>query len=602
MRLSAKMVLIFSTMMLVALLILSSYAAESAIDGANAFTEARFHNMAVSITRDLRDDFSMMELTLEELTNNSSYMAALNQMIRDDSEDQKMGLAAGKAAIQQMEQSPLVDAYDRVTFYTRDGIFLTTPALINTVLGDGSNRAEDDIASFPWLDAADQSASFFVLPPHNDFLSRRQDATVYGLVQRVTYHDKDIGYLEISTSAERLANLMDYVDEEDILVQIFLDDGSMLFSSASETVVWPKGLPQDEYTRVAVGENETEYNVYHTYSEKYDLHLVIAQDAAAIESNNLVIWKGMFRRVLYIMIPTILVIALVSISLTRSTRRLTKKMRHISTENVLTSNPEELRELTESVTSPADSETRELERVFNSMMRKLREKASVEMTLREGALQAQLSALQTQINPHFIYNTLNIISARSMESGNFDVIEICDQFAQMLRYSTDTRVRTATMAEEIENVRNYLMLAKARYEDNLEFTIDVPENLSSITVPKLTLQPLVENALNHGFDGKNTLRKLSVSGQIENGSLILEIRDNGTGFSDEMLQSLRSRIQEIEDGKVSIASSGGHIGLANTCLRLHYYSKGAMHMAIRNDNGAVITLTMPCGGEKKSGV
>ena len=59
--------------------------------------------------------------------------------------------------------------------------------------------------------------------------------------------------------------------------------------------------------------------------------------------------------------------------------------------------------------------------------------------MREGTLQAQLSALQTQINPHFVYNTLNIISAKSMESGNYEVIEICDQFAQMLRYATDTR-------------------------------------------------------------------------------------------------------------------------------------------------------------------
>ena len=82
--------------------------------------------------------------------------------------------------------------------------------------------------------------------------------------------------------------------------------------------------------------------------------------------------------------------------------------------------------------------------------------------MREGTLQAQLSALQTQINPHFVYNTLNIISAKSMESGNYEVIEICDQFAQMLRYATDTRSRTATMAEELENVRYYLMLSKAR--------------------------------------------------------------------------------------------------------------------------------------------
>ncbi len=98
----------------------------------------------------------------------------------------------------------------------------------------------------------------------------------------------------------------------------------------------------------------------------------------------------------------------------------------------------------------------------------------------------------------------------------------------------------------------------------------------------------------HGFDGKNALRKLSVTGQIMDKRLILEIRDNGNGFSDEMLQSLRARIRDIDEGKVAIEASGGHIGLVNTCLRLHYYSQGKMRMDIRNDGGAVITMTMPC--------
>ena len=234
-------------------------------------------------------------------------------------------------------------------------------------------------------------------------------------------------------------------------------------------------------------------------------------------------------------------------------------------------------------------------------MLKQRESTLNEIAMREGTLQARLSALQMQINPHFVYNTLNIISAKSMESGNYDVIEICDQFAQMLRYSTDTRSRTATMAEELENARYYLMLSKARYEDNLEFTIDVPENLTSLTVPKLTLQPLVENALSHGFNGANALRKLWITGHIEKARFILEIRDNGNGFSEDSLSRLRRQIEQVENNQLSIQSGDGHIGLINTCLRLHYYSKGTMHMSIRNENGAVVTLTFLYDGGMPAG-
>ncbi len=601
MRLSTKLILILSAMMLSALLVLSNYAANTSVMGANAFTEARFHNMAVSIYRDIQQDYSMMQLTLEELTSNSTLMAALNQMIRDDSDDQKMAKAAEKAALQQLIQSPLVDGYQRVTFYTRDGVFLTVPPDKDISLTYGSPQAAQTISAFPWLDKADASDSFCVLAPHRDFFSRRQDAMVYGIVQKVSYHGKEIGYLEIAKGADQLNRIMDFVDNDVVLVQVYQESGALLFSSTGESLDWPDTLAQNEYTRITPENCETEYLVYHTLMERGGLHLVIAQDAHLQDMQNYRLRRDMFLRAIYIMIPTGIMISLVSLGLTRSTRKLTRKVRQIPISSMLKTSPGALSELAETVTSPTDKETHELEQVFNAMMLHLREAASAEMALREGALQARLSALQTQINPHFIYNTLNIISAKSMESGNFDVIEICNQFAQMLRYSTDTRSQTATMAEEIEFVRSYLMLAKARYEDNLEFSIDVPENLGDITVPRLTLQPLVENALNHGFDGKNVLRRLSVSGHIEDGLLVLIIRDNGTGFSGEMLQSLRSRIRAIEEGTVSIESTGGHIGLINTCLRLHYYSKGAMRIAIGNDNGAVITLTMPCSAEKQPG-
>ena len=600
MRLSTKMVLIFSAMMLLALLVLLSLSSQTVVDGSNAFTEMRFHNMAVSIARDLEDEFSMMQLTLQDLTDDPNFMSALKQIIRDDTDEQKMGLAAGKIAVSRLKNSPLVNTNYRVSFYTRDGVFLTWPALADEETYEpepGTNRAGDLIRAFPWLDRVDQTDGICVLALHDDYFMPDTDTTVYGIVQKISYGGSEIGYLEIDQLSENLNRVMDYTDEENITVEVYLTNGHILFSNAGKAdsdqlSSWPKDLTHDAYTRITPEGFPEAFNVHHYYLSSHSLHIIIAQPASVIDQNRNTLRWSMLRRSMYVTIPALLLIMYVSIRLTRSTRRLTRKVRRISSENMLSPDSEQMKELSETVTSPIDRETYELEQVLNAMMQQLRQNASVEIALREGTLHAQLNALQTQINPHFIYNTLNIISARSMESGNYDVIEICDQFAQMLRYSTDTRSRTATIVEEIENVRNYLMLAKARYEENLEFRIDVPESLNSISVPKLTLQPLVENALTHGFDGKNVLRKLTISGQVMNDDLILEIRDNGNGFSDEMLENLRGRIREIEEGKVSVESAGGHIGLVNTCLRLYYYSHGAMHIAIRNDNGAVITITM----------
>ena len=597
MKLSVKMILLFSVMMLVGLLIFSSYAARVTVQGASAFTEARFRNMSASIERDLTQEVSMMKMTLRELTENTTFMAALNQVVRDDSPDRKMAMAAGKTAVNQLLHSPLVDAFYRVTFYTRDGGFLTT--FVEAV--DRDHRLEPDteeakaaINALPWLDEADKTAGFLLLSQHSDILSDPHDVTVYGIAQRVEYHGKTIGYLEVANRREDADRYLQFIDNESVCVEMVLDNGDRLFESKPADWTWPEDLASDAFTTVETDEKGQHRTVYHTRINSLGLHLYISQDADISTQSNALLRRAMFRRASYIMLPTLVMILLVSLGLTRSIGKLTKKVRQLPADSVLRPDDEAARSLLATVTNPGDRETYELEQGFNKLILRLRESAANEMSLREGTLQAQLNALQTQINPHFIYNTLNIISAKSMESGNFDVIEICDQFAQMLRYSTDTRSKTATMAEEIENVRNYLMLAKARYEDNLEYVIDVPENLNAITVPKLTLQPLVENAMTHGFDGTNVLRKLAVTGQIKDGRLILEIRDNGTGFSDEMLGSLRARIREIEEGKVSIASSGGHIGLANTCLRLHYYSHGKMRVSIRNENGAVVTLTMPC--------
>lgn len=593
MKLSTKMVLIFSIIMLLALLLLSFYAIQISIKGANAFIEARFHNMSTSIQRDLEQDFSMMNMTLHELTENTTFMAALNQMVRDDSEDQKMATAAGNAAFQQLLQSPLVDTFYRVSFYTRDGIFLTTQVDKDQRMVSGSEEAKAQISALSWLDSADQSADPIVLAPHEDIFSSSRQLRVYGIVQQLRYHGNTIGYLEICSQQESLMRIMEFLGDSLVSVEVIFEDGQRLFESQNADWVWPEKLVQDTFTRIEL-DDHTSRVVLHTVLDQLGLHLYISQDSAFIDMANDNQRITMFRMALLAMLPAIILIILVSLGLTRSVRKLTKKMQQIPASSVLHQDDLPAHSLLTSVTSSWDRETYELEQVINHLMVRLRDSTTNEIALREGTLHAQLGALQAQINPHFVYNTLNIISAKSMESGNYDVIEICDQFAQMLRYSTDTSSRTATMAEEIENVRNYLMLAKARYENNLEFTIDVPENLNKITVPKLTLQPLVENAITHGYDGKNELRKLSITGRIEGQHLILEIRDNGTGFSNEMLQNMRARIQEIKEGKLSIESTGGHIGLINTCMRLHYYSHGEMSVAIHNEVGAVITITMLC--------
>lgn len=584
MRLTTKMILLFSIIMAVATAALASFTVQFSLDGASLFTKARFENMSTSISLDIEREADMMRLTLDTLTGDASFMSALNQFVRDDSADQKLGVAARTAALQQLYQSPLVDRYYCVAFFNQNGLSF-------------SSSAEKDAVALnieELMRLLEDGSQELLLPPSENILSHRQGISVYGLIHPVRYHGNLLGYLVALNEYSALDHILSFVDNNDeILTQAFFDDGTLFFSNRDAVVDFPLDLPTDEMLSWTDPQTQTIYDAMHTHMDSVGLHLFLAQDGMLAVIGNNRIRNSIFQRGLLIMLPSLILISLLSLGLTRSIRHLTKKVQRTSSSTILLNNSDALEVLNQHVTSLTDKEIHALEDAYIQMMMKLRENAINELALREGTLQAQLSALQTQINPHFIYNTLNIISAKSMESGNLEIIEICDQFASMLRYSTDTRSRTATIQEEIENVRNYLLLAKARYEENLDFFIDVPDGLHSINVPKLTLQPLVENALTHGFDGKNILRRLSVIGTLTAEELILTIRDNGTGFSDEMLGNLRQRIKEIDAGLVSIEKSGGHIGLINTCLRLHYYSKGTMHMTIHNDHGAVITLTMP---------
>ena len=214
MRLSVKMVLIFAAMMIIAMMILSSYAVTITRDGANAFTEARFHNMAENISQELRDDFGKMRMTMQELSENSTLIAALNQLVRDDSEEQKQALSAGKTALTQLKRSPLVNTCGRVSFYTRDGIFLTWPALVDDeeIQPAYSNRMADLVATYDWLDRADESEEPYILVPHPGFQSDPEQEIVYGLVQAVRFSGRVIGYLEVDLKLEELENLMEFTD------------------------------------------------------------------------------------------------------------------------------------------------------------------------------------------------------------------------------------------------------------------------------------------------------------------------------------------------------------------------------------------------------
>lgn len=152
----------------------------------------------------------------------------------------------------------------------------------------------------------------------------------------------------------------------------------------------------------------------HTRVEWLNLNLYVAQDNAAIAASLSRICQTIIRTSVFIIVPTLILIALFSMRLTQSIRKLTRKVQQSPVDSAPGDEAQIRQALSTTVTSTRDPEIHELELTFNNLMLKQRESTLNEISMREGTLQAQLSALQTQINPHFVYNTPNIISAKSM--------------------------------------------------------------------------------------------------------------------------------------------------------------------------------------------
>ena len=152
--------------------------------------------------------------------------------------------------------------------------------------------------------------------------------------------------------------------------------------------------------------------------------------------------------------------------------------------------------------------------------------------------------MQAQINPHFLYNTLDTI-IWLIESGEItEAVNMVGSLSNFFRFSLSRGQNVITLKEEQQHIRSYLEIQQMRYRDLMEYQIELPEELEHFLLPKLTLQPLVENALYHGIKIRRRKGLIRVSGRVDENHLILEVTDDGCGMSPERLAEVRESLTE----------------------------------------------------------
>ncbi|WP_241243054.1 cache domain-containing sensor histidine kinase [Paenibacillus whitsoniae] len=206
----------------------------------------------------------------------------------------------------------------------------------------------------------------------------------------------------------------------------------------------------------------------------------------------------------------------------------------------------------------------------------------------------QLIALQSQINPHFIYNTLDIFSARMELAGQYEVSDAMADFGKMMRYHMNGQAKFATLAEELRFLEQYLSLQKIKYGDSIHFKINVPGELLAVQVLKFILQPIVENSVKHGFARQDTLQ-IEVTVALEREQMLLiRVKDNGSGIQaarlEEMNEQFRTSVY-LPKGDRDRESIG--LGNINERLKLFYGEQFPLQLTGAEGAFTETILTLP---------
>ena len=243
-------------------------------------------------------------------------------------------------------------------------------------------------------------------------------------------------------------------------------------------------------------------------------------------------------------------------------------------------------------TETANDETGQLTQEFRVMLESIdtliRENYEKQLILQD----TRYKMLQAQINPHFLYNTLNTVTWMIRAGQNKDAIRVVVELGELLRAAL-SKEQTSTVAQEVQLARSYITIQEFRYADQASFALTAEGELDRYRMPRMVLQPLIENAILHGIDDALNFRHIEVLAKEEETDILLRVTDDGLGMSEEQLDAVR---------KGTAKPKGHGIGLSNIQERLKLmYGEFQMEIDSKPGEGTTVTLRLPKQMEDNNG-
>lgn len=434
-----------------------------------------------------------------------------------------------------------------------------------------------------------------ILPTHEDpfAISEKKDRVTVSLLRKMNlsfYSQKDVGVIEVQQSYEKIEEICSQnYDRNNMQLYVVDEDGNIVYP-------YEDTKKTREMKRVTETFGSQQCDVIVSSKEISGIgmqhQLSNAPWKVIVFQRNKDFFGPIFRSVRRILIFGGGMLIFMILAVFFATKRI---MNPIVTLRKTVENSDTGEALDFSDLKTEIDEIDLLQRAFTKMVKHIHEAAELMGAMREKELELKIEVLQAQINPHFLYNSLAAISAAGMEDGSFRTQMMCVELSELLRYAGSDTGKHIDIQTELENLENYLKCMKWRYEDNLEYRIEVEGKTNVDFIPKLTFQPLAENSFAHGFSNTLPPYKIQVNCAVSENGWIFTLKDNGCGISDERLLEIQTAIDNVdfifEESKAYTELRTENMAILNIYMRLKQeYGRKVCFTVKSKENGTEIKI------------
>ena len=447
-----------------------------------------------------------------------------------------------------------ISVFNRYGDYVSSGVMPQSKAYADNVLR--SHMDLDEIISRLVLN----DEHIYVEGPHPDYWNSKVGYEMISLYCPLgnKIQDDMYGIIEIQQDFQKLVKTLLPGLDQDMAVLLFDSSGRCIFNSM-ESICPPEYYdfyysqasknPDSRYgfCRIKVGNRAQEQYLSAGISETSGWMAVMVRNKSSIVNVIQDIQKVIIMAIFVFMVLSAYMAYRISLKMTRPINDMIVSAQSISWSNL------DMKTLE----GNDENEIMALNNTFKETLKRLSKSMQLE-------LGARLNALQSQMNPHFLYNTLSVISASADQQEKVE--RMCSRLSDMLRYSTVYEEESnSTLEDEVRHTENYLELMKDRYEENLIYNIEEAGELERVKVPRVILQPIVENCFKHGFGENGFPWIIHVAVTASHGHWRIHVRNNGRPFQERDLTELNEKVEGFLKGEQKKISG---IGLTNTIIRL----------------------------------